>query len=63
MKVLWKCLRYNISDLDYNKIHVLQKLYTKCELAGEDEENFIGLKISPDMSPEDVTQKFIEMNQ
>jgi len=40
----------------------LQAVYDLSEPAGEEEANTIDLKVTPDMTPDDVVQKILELS-
>jgi len=46
---------------DEGAVEMMKKYYSICDPAGEDEENVINVRVSPDMSSEYVTKKVMEM--
>ena len=56
--VRWTCSRWELQLLHNS---CTQAVYEISEPAQEDEPNTIDLKVTPDMKPEDVVRKVLEM--
>ena len=65
MKNHWRYLRY-LFAVDFIQYYsfvnlIFQTFQDKCDSAGEDEENVVTVKVTKDMSPQDVIKKTMDM--
>jgi len=54
-------IRGRHGEEDESSVEYLKEWYKVCEPAADDEDNTVGLKISPDMTPENVVDKILKI--